>query len=305
MFDDERNREILKLIKGGNGERVLVQVPEGLKTGVQRLLGFLERNGIEALLSVEPCFGACDLRDEEAKKLGCDLLLHIGHRDFGLKTKIPVIYYEYFMDYDFVPLVERVLDKLKPYKKLCLVTTVQFLESLGKVKEFLGKRKFKVYIGGSILGCDHSDARKYENIADAFLFIGSGRFHPLGLQERTRTPVLFLDIEKRYMENLSKEKDRLEIKREMRVQKAKEAVNFAVVISTKSGQVRLKTAERIKEKLKKMGKNVHILVSDQITPEKLLGLEIDVIVNTACPRIREDSSNFKKVVLNPEDVEKL
>jgi len=104
---------------------------------------------------------------------------------------------------------------------------------------------------------------------------------------------------------LSKEKNKLEIKRGMRIQKANDLQNFGVIISTKPGQLHLKTAENVKRKLGKRGKNVYMLVCDQLTPEKLLGLKIDVLVNTACPRIREDREQFGKVILNPEDIELL
>ncbi|MEE9323223.1 MAG: diphthamide biosynthesis enzyme Dph2 [Candidatus Aenigmarchaeota archaeon] len=304
MFDLKRNSKVLKLIKSKKAKRVLIQVPEGLKIGVGNLIDFLEKNGLEVMLSVEPCFGGCDLRDNEAKELGCDLLLHIGHKDLGLKTKPPVVYYEYFMDSDFVPLLRKFLKKLK-FRKICLVTTIQFAKNLDSAKRFLEKNGFKIYLGKDILGCDVSNAKRFEGISECYLFIGSGRFHPLGLQERTSKPVLFLDIEKRALEDLSKEKNKLEVKKEMRIQKAGGLRNFGIIISTKKGQLRLKTAENVKKTLKKRGKNVYMLVCDQLIPEKLLGLEIDVLVNTACPRIREDCEQFRKVILNPEDVESL
>lgn len=304
MFDLKRKGEILRKIKERKARRILIQVPEGLKMGVENLIDFLEKNGLETLLSMEPCFGSCDLRDEEAKKLGCDLLLHIGHKDLGLKTEIPVVYYEYFMDFDFVPLVKLILKNLK-FRKICLVTTIQFVNNLDPVKKFLEKNGFKVYIGKDILGCEISSAKRFESLIEAYLFIGSGRFHPLGLQEKTNKPVLFLDIEKRTFENLLKEKSRLEVKRQMRIQKAGVLKKFGVVISTKAGQISLKTAEKAKVHLEKRGKKVYMIVCDQVTPEKLLGLGVDVVVNTACPRIREDSEQLKKVILNPEDVELL
>ena len=61
----------------------------------------------------------------------------------------------------------------------------------------------------------------------------------------------------------------------------------------------------MKEKLEKAGKNVWILVADEITPEKLMGLNIEVLVNTACPRIRDDWKSLGKTVINAEDVEKV
>ncbi|MCK5023682.1 MAG: diphthamide biosynthesis enzyme Dph2 [Candidatus Aenigmarchaeota archaeon] len=304
MFNVTQKKEIYDLIKNENAKNVFIQIPEGLKNSSNQLVSFLESKGIDILLSVEPCFGACDLKDREAKALGCDLLLHIGHKDFGVKPALPVIYYEYSIDFDFVPLVKITLKQLKS-KKICLITTIQFVKSLRDVKTFLEKNGIKTYIGGEVLGCEATNAKKYENMVDEFLFIGSGNFHPLGIQEKVSKPVMFLNVEKRTLENLSKEKTKLDVKRAMRIQKAKELNNFAILVSTKPGQFHLKTAKNVKKKLTKMGKNAFIIVCDQVTPEKLLGLKIDVIVNTACPRITEDSSQFKKIILVPEDVDNL
>ena len=76
MFEDA----VRKVVDSG-ARWVFVQAPEGLKTSLLGIGVELRKAGIEAVLSCEPCFGACDLRDIEAKRIGCDLLLHIGHAD--------------------------------------------------------------------------------------------------------------------------------------------------------------------------------------------------------------------------------
>jgi len=310
MFERKRKERILRELKKAKAKRILLQVPEGLKVHSLDLVDFLERKGIETLLSIEPCFGGCDLRDEEAKRLGCDLLLHIGHSDFGLKTKVPVVYEHYEIEVDPIPLLEWHLKKLN-YERISLVTTIQFVGCLERVKKFLEGKGKKVSIGssgrlknGQVLGCDYSSAKSVENKVDCFLFIGSGRFHPLGLQERVNKPVLFLDLERKTLTNFFRERERMEILRRMRVQKAREFRNFGIIVSTKPGQMNLKTAERVKRKLRSLGKNACVLVADQLTPEKLIGLKVDVLVNTACPRIREDFEQFGKVILDPEDIER-
>ncbi|MFH1237358.1 MAG: diphthamide biosynthesis enzyme Dph2 [Candidatus Aenigmatarchaeota archaeon] len=304
MFDEKRVSEITGLLKGKRAKRVLVQVPEGLKTGVQVLSDALEKNGFDVLVSIEPCFGACDLRDREAKSLDCDALLHIGHADMGIASAVPVIYYDYFMDYDFVPLLRDFENQIK-YKNICLVTTVQFLGALKAAKKYMEGRGFSVRDGGKIMGCDALQAKKYEKMVDCYLFIGSGRFHPLGLQERVGKPVLFLDIENRRLENLMGEKNKSEIKRRLRIEKARVMKNFGILVSTKPGQSKIKLALKIRRDLKAAGKNAYVLVGDYFTAEKLLGMKIDVLVNTSCPRIRDDFEQFNKVILNPEDVELL
>jgi 2-(3-amino-3-carboxypropyl)histidine synthase len=304
MFDEARNSEILALIRKKKAKRVLIQAPEGLKTGVQELADFLELNGCETIISIEPCFGACDLRDHEAKRLDCDLLLHLGHADFGLKTDVAVVYYEYGIEYDFIPLLKATAKKIK-FRKICLVSTIQFRESIKQAKRFLESKGFVVYDGGHVLGCNVAAAKKFEGGIECYLFIGSGRFHPLGLQEKTSKPVLFLDIEKRSLEDLSHAKDKMEIKRGLRIEKAKGAANFGIMVSAKSGQLRIDEALEIKKKLNAAGRKAYILAGDVFSPEKIMGLKIDVLINTACPRIRDDAELFGKVILNAEDVDEL
>jgi 2-(3-amino-3-carboxypropyl)histidine synthase len=304
MFEERMLGETLKLLKRKKARRVLIQVPEGLKTGVQRLANFLEKNGFETLISIEPCFGACDLRDREAKALGCDTLLHLGHASMDVKAEVPVVYYEYPIEYDFIPVVRIFLKQIK-FRKICVVSTVQFLNALEKAVKFMEENGFEVYNGGKILGCDASGPKKHENVTECFLFIGSGRFHPLGLQEKTDKPVLFLDIENRTLENLLEEKNKMEIRRKLRIEKARGMKSFGILVSTKPGQNKIRNAFDLKEKLKKTGRDVYILAGDYFTAEKLLGLKIDVLVNTSCPRIRDDYEQFNKIIFNPEDAEEM
>jgi diphthamide biosynthesis enzyme Dph1/Dph2-like protein len=61
----------------------------------------------------------------------------------------------------------------------------------------------------------------------------------------------------------------------------------------------------IKRKLESAGKRAYILTGDCFTPEKLLGLKIDVLINTACPRMRDDADLFGKVILKADDADEL
>lgn len=307
MFD---KKNILGKISSRKARRVFIQVPEGLKTRVLDLVAGLERHGIEAVTSIEPCYGGCDLLDREAKALGCDLLLHIGHSDYGLKTEVPVIYEEFFIEVDPTPFLKKTLDSLKPYSKISLVTTLQYIKSLDKARKFLESHGKVVFLGepslakhpGQILGCDYSAAKPLEKLVDCFLFIGTGTFHPLGLSQEVEKPVLFLNLETGDLINLDKEKNTLERMRIINLERAKDSHIFGILVSGKPGQNRMKTAVKLKKILETKGKKAFILFANEITPEKLMGLKIECLVNTACPRIREDHKSFKKPIINPEDV---
>jgi len=304
-------KKILREIKKYKSKRIFIQIPEGLKTKVLNLAKELEKHNIDVFISIEPCYGACDLRDAEAKKLGCDTLLHIGHSELPkLKSRIPVIYEDYRIDTDPIPLLMKNLDKLKPYKTISLVTTLQYIDSLKPAKEFLKSKGKEICIGtplnakypGQILGCDYSAAKSVEEVTDCFLFLGTGRFHPVGLAMNVKKPVLSLDFEKNDINDLTNEKEKLQRLRIMHIEEAKKYKNFGILVSTKPGQLNIKTAESIKKKLEKLNKNAFILVFDNIESSKLMGLQIECLVNCACPRLAEDSEKLGMTILNPDDV---
>ncbi len=292
---------------------VMIQAPEGLKMSLITFSKQLEKEGFEVLVSVEPCFGACDIRDMEAKALGCDALLHIGHTDFGVKPALPIVYEPFSIEYDPTKLLQKNMKELGKYKKICLMTTSQFLSSIDKAKELLAKNKIKAYTGehtraGTIaqaLGCDYSAALPFEKNVDCFLYLGSGKFHPVGLAFRTTKPVLALDFEYNKLIDYTKEGEKLRRIKAWHIEKAKDMRNFAIYISSKPGQMYTNLARHAKRKLEAKGKHVTIIVADMLTKEKIMGMEIDCIINCACPRIWEDFKLFGKIILNPEDVEEL
>ncbi len=301
---------VIRKLKAAGAGKVLVQVPEGLKPWVLEFAGELESAGLRAFISVEPCFGACDIRDREALMLGCDALLHIGHSDCGVKACLPVIYEEYRIETDPVPLLRKSMPMLKGFRRIGLLTTVQYLSALGKASRFLRERGKDVLTGspgkaacpGQVLGCDYSAAKEVEPSVDCFLFMGTGRFHPLGLVAETEKTVFFLDLESGKLSDLTPERFRLLKVRHARIAKAGDARNFGIMVSTKPGQSHPGLAEKAKEKLESMGRRAWILVADQITHEQLLGLKIEALVNTACPRISEDAGQFRKPIISVDDI---
>lgn len=297
--------ELVEKIKAAGAKRVFVQLPEGLLTGSRELEEKLE--GIETFISLEPCYGSCDLRDCEALRLGCDLIVNVGHSDFGLRSRVPVLYYEWRVDWDPVPVLEKILDNLP--EKICLVSTVNFLDTLEKAGKFLESHGKKCYTEtgsktkhpGQILGCDVSAALKLEKKVDAFLFLGSGVFHPLGMALRTSKPVFSLNADKNSLEQVDAEKFLRQ--REVAKGLAGDCKTFGILVSTKPGQLHAEEALRIKKKLESQGRKAFIFTMDCITPEKLEGLGMDCYVNCACPRIAiENRTSFRKPILNPEEI---
>ncbi len=86
---------------------------------------------------------------------------------------------------DVLPVVR----KVKERKRFGLVTTIQHLHSLKDVQKILPDS----VVGGQVLGCDVSAAKKISDKVDAFLFIGSGQFHPLQIVRETGKDVYCAD----------------------------------------------------------------------------------------------------------------
>ena len=301
-----------KKISEKGAKRIFLQVPEGLKMQAQELAKELEKGDKTVFVSVDPCYGACDIRDHEAKLLKCDLLVHIGHTNFGLETDIPVIYEEFRINADPVSILEQNIELLNK-EKIGLATTLQYLDSLEPIKKLLESKGKMVFLGeskkakypGQVLGCDFSGPKSIENDVDTFLFIGTGMFHPSKFANQTEKPVFYLDLENKTIRDITPEKERLQRICFAQIEKAKECQNFGIFVSTKPGQFFPEKAEKAKQLLEEKGKNAWIIVANEISPEKLLGMNIDCIVNCACPRIREDCEAFNKVIINADDVEKI
>ncbi len=280
----------------------ILQIPDGLK---RKALDIADKLG-EVLIDCESCYGACDLAIQEAKTLGCDGIIQYGHSKL-IDSDVPVEYREMREDYDPVPVLEKYSDKIRG-DKIGLVSTIQFIDSLEKAKKFLEKKGKAVMIGkgklyqGQVLGCDVSSAKSVENDVDSFLFIGSGKFHPLGVAMGTGRPVFVLDVEKNVIYELDKSK--FEKQKYAAIAMAKSAKKFGILVSVKPGQLNLELAKRIKKDLEDKGKKAYLLVLNEVKPEKLLGLDIDCYVNTACPRITiENRTEFDKPILNPDELE--
>lgn len=296
--------ELVKKILSKKPKRVLIQLPPGLMPHSQALSNLLHEDGVDAIICAEPCFGACDIRDAEAKRLGCDLLVHVGHRDFGLLTETPVLYYEWYEEIDPVPILKKQLTCIDDYKKVGLISSVNFAHLLKKVASFLRKNHKKPVIGGHILGCDVKNAAQIEKKVDCFLFVGSGRFHPLGLAMLIKKPVFVLDLELGEIKKM--DTDKFERQRHASIALAKGAKKFGILVSTKPGQVMIKLAEEIKEKLEMAGKRGWIFALDEISQNKLLGLDVDCWINCACPRIAIDNRmQFDKPILNMDELEEM
>jgi len=209
--------------------------------------------------------------------------------------------YFFFMKIEYVN-AESELDVLevvklaKLPKKIGLVSTIQFLGQLEKVKSYLEGKGHNVFIGGQILGCNASSALKISSKVDAFLYIGSGDFHPLRVLIETGKKVIIANPISGEVGELS-DNEIKEIKKKVlgKYNKFLHAKKIGIIVSIKSGQYNLDKAIKLKERL---DKESYIFIGDEIRVNELEDFnDIDFWVNTACPRI--ESSN----IISLEDLE--
>ncbi len=308
MLSSDDIKKIQKAIIRYNAKTVALQVPEGLKTGVLNIAAQIEKLSCNVLIFADPCFGACDIPHLQMIQYGCNLAVHIGHSRMPVKLSIPVVYIEYPCTTDIAPILEKEISKLKGFEKIALATSIQHISQIPHVSALLQKHKKKVCIGkpiaakypGQVLGCDPSAVISQEKKADCILYFGTGRFHALGIAKKTDTPVFLLSLEDRKLHNLKKEQFTLHKKKIILKSKFNDAKTVCIVATTKQGQMN-KNIVDIKNKIEKKGRRAFIVIMDVIDPTKLLGMDYDIIVNTACPRIEEDLV-FSKPVINAADI---
>jgi len=303
-FEEERvKQEILKL----EAKRVLIQLPEGLKPEAPYLAKIIEKLGVLPIVSADPCYGACDLATTEAESLGVDLIIHYGHSKLLKYERVPTIYVEARATINVDDAVEKALPMLGKWQKIGLTTTVQHVQTLDSVKEILLRAGKTVVIGdagrlnysGQVIGCDYSNAKSIAKDVEAFLFIGGGQFHALGVALSTSKPTVVADPYEKRAYSIDKEAERTIKQRWASIDQAKTAKAFAVLVGLKPGQKKLEEALNVKKKLEENGKTVHLFVAREITPELLMEFPtVDAYVNTACPRVSlDEASKFPKPVL--------
>ncbi|MBU5537531.1 MAG: diphthamide biosynthesis enzyme Dph2 [Candidatus Aenigmatarchaeota archaeon] len=305
--------DVIKKLKVLKTRRVFVQFPEGLKNEkIQDIAKTLEKEGFDPVLCIEPTYGACDVKGDEAKRLQCDVILHIGHVDFGVKADIPVVYWEYFLDSDPLPILEKEFDKLNGYEKIGLVGSLQYINKLPEIKKYLEEKGKQVFIAevegvkypGQILGCRLKAGKAIEDKVDAFLCVSAAKFYGLGLILNTSKPMLTLDVERKEITNIEHEKKRIQKIIAWNKSVFKDARRIGILTSWKKGQLVLPYS--IKKYLEeKLGKEAYILAGDEITPEKIAGLKLDFLICTLCPRVGiDDSERYGIPMLNWDQIVK-
>ncbi len=300
-FNYESFDEILEELKQQGYETVGIQGPDGIKPQLIDFASELKENGIEPVMVGSSSFGACGIADEKASRMGAEALIHVGHTRFlhpegADMDDLNVYYLPYREDRDLMGVLEEEYDRIEE-ETLGLVGVTQYMDRAEKAREFLEDKGYEVVDGktglrttepGQVLGCDAGAAHNIAEKVDAFVFLGSGEFHPSQVSETGKKVYVVDPYERKiWVEEPNSLEDEMQAEI-ARVMKHKDKEKWGIVTSSKKGQNYQRAVEIAKEKLEKHGKDVYVFVEDRIFEADYKGYGIDIYVNCACPRMTKD-----------------
>lgn len=291
--------DLVQQLRDRHTRTVALQFPAGLKRQSVKIAQALREEGFLVIISGDPCYGACDLALDLLTY--ADVLVHFGHTP--LLQHPDVIYEPFRVDFD-PAVVEKALPLLKG-RRIGLVTTVQHTHLLSEVGHRLRSLGYETIITpgegrtpepGQVIGCSYGSARIPG--ATDILFIGTGMFHPLGVQLATGMHVVALDP----LTGIAEEPDTRKFlsRRHAVMEKARYAGHYGIIVSRKQGQNRHPLACR----LASLSDRAYLVFMDEVSPDELLNLGFAAYVNTACPRLSyDDQKRFPVPVLTPVEFE--
>jgi 2-(3-amino-3-carboxypropyl)histidine synthase len=299
MYDlklDRVREEILKL----EAKRIMLQLPDGMRPiAFQIAKTIQESTGVIVVLSGDSCYGACDIALSQAIEVEVDLLVHYGHNSMVHNTKVPIKYVHAKIDTDVETLMDATVPYLREWENIGIVTTIQHIHQLKEFVKALEIRGLKPHSGkgggktpfdGQILGCSYETAMDVRDDVNGFLYVGGGHFHPKGLMISTGKPVVIANPYNYFVMRLSEEEIMVLAKKRMaEISLARCASFIGIIVSSKPGQTNLTVAENFAKQFQYKGYQAILIYLDDVRPENLNNFtEIEVFVNTACPRIAID-----------------
>jgi 2-(3-amino-3-carboxypropyl)histidine synthase len=156
---------------------------------------------------------------------------------------------------------------------------------------------------GQIIGCDYSNAKSIAKDVEAFLFIGGGQFHAIGVALSTSKPTIVADPYDGSAYQVNNEANKIFRQRWASIEQSQKGKIWAILVGLKLGQKRFDRALQLKERLEAKGKTACLFAVREIVPEALMEFPtVEVYVNTACPRISlDDACRFAKPVLTVDE----
>lgn len=303
--------ELFAALKAAKPRRIVLQVPAGLVRNAHELaLRLQEETGARVVLATRACFGACDFpsRDEAPN---ADVAVVLGHSPIpNVAVARPTYFVEMRDPGGDVDALASTVERAGLPRRLGLVVSVQHLDLVARFSAALERGGREVRTGrgdrrlaypAQALGCNYTGAEAIVGDVDAFLFLGTGRFHPIGLAFAVDRPVWSLDPLQNRMEP-PLDRGALLRRRQLTVATARDALRWGILVSSFAGQNRTATALALQERARARGRDAEILTFDRLDPRDLEGRALDAYVNTACPRIAlDDGELYAKPILTPPE----
>lgn len=301
QFNYEEFDEVLEELKEQEYEKVALQGPDGIKPQIIDFADELRENGIEPVIIGASTFGACGIADDKAETMGAEALVHVGHTRFlhpegADMDDMNVYYLPYREDRDLMGVLKEHYEEIEE-ETVGLVGVTQYMDRAEPAREFLESKGYEVVEGktglrttepGQVLGCDAGAAHNISHKVDAFVFLGSGHFHPSQVSEAGKKVYVVDPYEKHiWVEPPNSLEDEMQAEY-ARVLKHKDKQKWGIVTSSKKGQNYMRAVEIAKEKLEEHGKDVYVFVEDRVFEPDYKGFGIDIYVNCACPRMTKD-----------------
>ena len=303
--------ELFAALRDLRARKLVLQVPAGLVRNAHELAAQLRAEvGSPVVLATRPCFGACDFPSwDEAP--GAEVAVVLGHAPI---PNVPLVRPTFFVEMrdptgDAHALAATVVASAIP-RHIGLVVSVQHLDLSGPISAALATQGFEVRVGrgdrrlayaAQALGCNYTSAEVISSEVQAFLFVGTGAFHPLGLALAVDRPVWALDPRQNQLEGPI-DRGALVRRRQLLVASVREARHWGILVSTFAGQNRMPSALALQERARAHGREAELLVFDRLDPRDLEGRALDAYVNTACPRIAlDDAANYPRPMLTPPE----
>jgi 2-(3-amino-3-carboxypropyl)histidine synthase len=196
-------------------------------------------------------------------------------------------------------MVEAVTPSISGWARVGLTSTIQHTHQLREVAEALSEKGVKALVGegggltpepGQVLGCSYVAATRLPEDVEGYIFIGGGRFHPLGLALKTEKPIIIANPYNGSVTRLDEgELMQLAKRRVAIIEVAKAAKKIGIIVSSKLGQRALADAMVLAEKLGDREKTAFLIYLDEVRADQLNNFtEPEAFIETACPRIALD-----------------